>query len=802
MSHGGLFMRKKQRIIKGAAIALAVPAALAVICIIGLHIYAKFNINYKADETLFEKSASWDPTVFYADSTPASARGETDYEPVEIDRTGSVRKAFYSVEEISPYIIDGFVAVEDREFYSHSGVNYRRTLAAAMNYFSGKGKIFGASTITQQVVKNISGDNELSLGRKLSEILRALHIERKYSKDEIMEVYLNIIPMSENIFGVGMASRAYFGKEPSQLSPEEAATLIGLTNAPGAYNPYNNPAACRRKRDTVLGVMRGEGVITDEEYSRAVSTDLAVIPREEQTDRYDSWFVETAIEDITADLAEKYSISPSAARIMLLGGGYSVYTTMDIDVQNALDEYFSDENNFPKETEQGLNYAMVVADSLSGALVGVVGRVGEKRANRLLNHATVPHTPGSVLKPIALYAPLLEEGKISWSTVFDDVPLSFEGDTNREYPRNSPPVYAGLTTVKDAIRHSKNTVAVRLCNILGPRRVFDSLREDFGFNTLVEARANPQGATLTDIGASPMALGQLTDGVPLLKLTEAYSVFPGEGVLRSAKSYTKVTDSRGDVILENESNEKRLFSESTARIMNQLLKNVTDNGTAGMITLKNKVDTAGKTGTSSGSRDKLFVGYTPYYTAGIWCGYDNGTDGIGSLSKSHLTVWDDIMTAVHENITKEGGELRRFSTEGLVYRPYCMDSGGLYAESCRFDPRGDRREYGYFTPDTAPSATCTTHVICSYDCVSKGIADVTCPEENRVKVSLIRAPERSFPKEIYITDAEYVYRDISAYEERPDDNKLPYFYYTLPEDEYTGISGDKKQFNSAGKTYE
>ena len=793
---------RKNKLLKALAITAAIPAVIALFAIIGLHIFAKFNINYEADEALFESSRSWDPTVFYADSTPVAERDANGYSEIEVARTGSIRKAYYSVSEISDYLKRGFVAVEDREFYEHSGVNYKRTLAAAVNYLTRRDKIFGASTITQQVVKNISGDSELSLTRKLAEILRALHVERMYEKDEIMELYLNIIPMSESIYGVGMASRVYFGKEPSDLTAAEAATLIGITNAPTAYNPHNNPEACTKKRNTVLSVMKREGVITDEEYNTAVATPLSVIPREEQADRYDSWFVETAIEDITSDLAEKYSVSDSAARMMLLGGGYSVYTTMDPAVQKTLEDYFADPENFPKEIENGLNYSMVITDSTGGELVGIVGRVGEKRANRLLNHATVPHTPASALKPIALYAPLIESGAVTWSTVFDDVPTEFVGEALREYPRNSPAVYSGLITVKDAIRNSKNTVAVRLCNILGARNVYNSLRDDFSFDTLVESRRREQGGTLTDVGVSAMALGQLTDGVSLRKLTEAYSVFPGDGIRRTAVTYRCVKDSEGNIILGDPREEERVFSQSTARIMNQLLKNVTDDGTAGIITLKNLVDTAGKTGTSSGSRDKLFVGYTPYYTAGIWCGYDNGTDGIGSLSVSHLTIWDEIMTRIHENTFQSGTGKRAFSTEGLLYRPYCMDSGKLYTETCRLDPRGDRREYGYFSPGTEPKNACDSHVLCSYDSVSKGIADITCPDDYRVKVALIRTPERAFPKQIYITDAEFVYRDIDAYSERPNDSSLPYFYYTLPEGEYFGLSGNKKQFNSAGKSYE
>ncbi|MBR4836535.1 MAG: penicillin-binding protein, partial [Clostridia bacterium] len=424
------------------------------------------------DEKLFDSSRSFESTLFYAE-------GEV------IETSGSIRKLHYTLDEISPYVSRGFIAVEDRMFYEHPGVDIKRTALAAINLIVKKDDTFGASTITQQVIKNISGDNQVKIRRKICEILRALHIERIYTKNDILEVYLNVIPMGDNIYGIGAASRAYFGKEPSDLSVEEAATLIGITNAPTAYSPYLNPDACLRKRNIVLGVMQSQGVITDSEYNEAASKPLTVIAREDREDRFNSWFVETAIQEICEDMSHLYGITESAARLMLLGGGYKVYTTMDRSVQNTLEEYFEDYDNLADETSNGLNYAMVITDSESGNLLGIIGRAGEKKGNRLLSHATTPHIPASTLKPIALYAPLIDQEMINWATVFDDVPVKFL-ENNREYPKNSPDVYDGLTTVKDAIRLSKNTVAVRLSEMLTPKGIYNSLIDNFGFDTLVE----------------------------------------------------------------------------------------------------------------------------------------------------------------------------------------------------------------------------------------------------------------------------------------------------------------------------
>ena len=695
---------------------------------------------------------------------------------------------------VSPLLIDGFVAVEDGKFWEHSGVDYKRTLYAAFNYVFRSKKLFGGSTITQQVVKNISGDNGTTVKRKLSEILRAGNLERNYTKEEIMAVYLNVIPMSENIYGVGRASLSYFGKPPSELTAAEAATLIGITNAPTAYNPYVNAERCIEKRNRVLSVMEREGVIDGAEYASAIEEPLELMPRELTDGKSASWFVETVIDDVTRELAQKYGLSESGARMMLLGGGYAVYTTADSEMQQIVEEYFADERNFPREIAEGLNYAYVVTDSQTNDLRAIVGRVGEKRGDRLLNHATVPHTPGSVLKPLALYAPLIDEGRICWSTVLDDVPTDFysDGEDYRPYPRNSPDVYDGLTTVAEGVRVSKNTLAVRLLRMRGERAAFSTLRDGFGIDTLVERRRN-EGGTLTDIGTAPLALGQLTDGASLRKLTECFGVFAADGELYRGRSYVKVTDTDGNVILDNPPEAKRLLAPTTARIMNQLLMGVVESGTASSLTLDSVVDTAGKTGTSGGSLDKLFIGYTPYLSAGIWCGFEDGGRAATGLSVSHLRIWDDLMLQLH-SVRMRGETPRGFSVEGLDYRPYCTASGGLYSDNCLLDPRGSTLAYGYFVPDNAPDTLCDRHVLCEYDTESKAVASPSCPRENIATVSLLLINDRAFPTEIYVTDAEFVFRETDA--PHSTDGEHPFFYYALPEGEYVGISRRKRQFNA------
>lgn len=779
---------KRKRVIYGISIGILSLALLFVISALCVFVFIYRDINFEGDELLFERSGKYESTTLYA----KDKNSPEDY--VAVEQLSGFSKIYYPLDEIPEHLKRGIISVEDKIFYEHGGVDVKRSILAAMNYIFGQGDVFGASTLTQQVIKNISGDSEQTVRRKLTEIIRAYHIEKRYEKDEILELYLNVIPFGENSYGVGAASRAYFGKEPYELTPAESAALIGITNAPSAYNPYSNPDLCKKKRDIVLSVMRDDGVITDEEYNTAKGTNVDVIARESREGRNNSWFCEVAIDDAVKALSEKYNITESASRLMLSEGGFSIYTTMDTEVQRILEEYFENTDNFPSEIYDGLNYAMAVTDVQSGHLCAVVGRVGEKRGNRLLNHATSPHTPGSVLKPIALYAPLIDSGLINSATVLDDVPVTFS--SGREYPKNSPNVYDGLITVKDAIRLSKNTVAVRLCNMRTPRAIYDSLCRDYGFTSLVE-KESLDGRVVTDIATAPMALGQLTHGVSILKLTESYGVFCADGAFRPARSFTRIVDYEGETVIEYPEEERRIMKPETARIMNTLLMGVVENGTAGRITLGELVETAGKTGTSGNNRDKMFVGYTPYYTAGIWCGYDGGGKDVSSLSRSHLEIWDDVMREVHTLRFENEATVMRFSREGLIEMSFCMDSGERYSDVCHYDPRGNRRDVAYFTYDNRPNEDCERHVLCLYDTVSKGISLGNCPRRDLVAVSLLRIDNRSFPKEIYITDAEYVYRDMPEIYTPENDPTKPYFYPSVPEGEYVGISDRKRQFNCA-----
>ena len=746
------------------AIFIIILVAMAV-GIIWLAYFSSGNVNSAADEILFDAAHTTTLTEYY---TNASDSGEYAPKLSKSISLGGTQKSWISLDTAGDIIPLAFIAAEDRDFYAHRGVNLARTAYAVLNEILHLHPKFGASTITQQVIKNISGDNELTWKRKLAEIIRAYNIEKSHTKDEILEVYINIVPMGEGIVGVDCASRIYFGKEPAALTVWEAATLVGITNAPTRYNPHSNPERCLKKRNAVLYAMADIGAITDEGYKNAIEMPLGVLPLANEDERIYSWFTETVNADIITALCEKYGMSKNAASVVLSSGGLKIYTTESERLQNILDDYFS--SDLFENRENMPEFAFCVCDSLTGELVAIIGSGGKKQANLIVNHATVPHTPGSALKPLALYAPLIDSGRITAATVFDDTPIDFikNGDSLTEYPKNYPNVYNGLINVKDALRLSKNTVAIRLYKMLGEESIYRSLRYRFGFDTLVRSAYNSEGGRITDLAAAPLALGQLSYGVTLRALTEAYTVFPREGVLQRGTSFVAVYGANGDLILDGHREEDRIFSKEGARLMNQLLMGVTENGTASRIKLKNSVDTAGKTGTSGDDRDRLFIGYTPYLTAGIWCGYTDGTRAIGHMSTSHITVWDEVMRKMHGELlaNTDDSDIRSFSSSGLVWRNFCRDSGAMATDVCALDPRGDRIDGAYFIRGSEPMLPCEVHVLCRYSEDCNALASEGCPYEGCIDIALLKIPARAFPKEIFISDAPYVYH--GEYNEKAD----------------------------------
>jgi len=626
------------------------------------------DIDYKRDTELFISARGSSTTEYVAFDGGRE---------IEVFRAGNGGfKEWTQIELLGENIKKAFISSEDRAFYSHNGINIRRSIQAAFSNIISKGQSYGASTITQQVIKNISGDSERTLRRKLCEILRAIHLEREFTKEEILEIYLNIVPMSGNIVGVCEAASSYFGKEPSELTIAECATIAGVTNSPNKYCPIRHPKESMEKRNRVLFAMLDNGAISEAEYKQAVEEPLNTVLGNNQPSEM-NWFVETAKRDVINDIIDKYSVSESAARLMLKGA--KIYITEDIRIQRILEDVFYNADSFPK-IENMPRYAMVVMDNSSGNLVGIVGGVGEKKASGILNYATTRITPASTIKPLSIYAPLIEDGKINMATLLEDAPISVKTVNGEEigYPRNSPNIYSGFISVADALRLSKNTVAMRLCLEMGEEWVFDRLTRDYGLD-LVRTSVN-DGKALTDLGAAPLSLGQLTNGISLREVTRCYTTFARGGVLGSGRSYYAALTFDGKIIVESNTNDRRIYSPSTASIMTALLSGVVENGTASSVRLKYSVDTAGKTGTSSNNLDRVFIGYTPYYTAGVWCGYADGSTPVPKINPSHIAIWDEVMIRIHNNIAPQRNPLS-FDMTGVIRLEFCPNCGGLAGQS-------------------------------------------------------------------------------------------------------------------------
>ncbi|MBQ2719043.1 MAG: transglycosylase domain-containing protein [Clostridia bacterium] len=775
-------------------LALLATAVTAVAVIVAL------TVDPEADAALFLASRGSRTTRLYynADRT-GQVYAATEWESERL--YGAENAIWTEYSDIPENLVNAFLAAEDHRFFRHDGVDWGRTVKAALNQVLHFDERFGGSSITQQLIKNLSGDSEPSAMRKLREIYRAVALERRFSKEEILELYLNIVPMGENSVGVGAGAERYFGKSPSELTDAECAALAAIINAPARYDLIKHGDANRGRREVILGEMKEYGMLSEEEHRAALAEELVPLPHgvSEPGTVY-SWYTEAVIDDVLRDLCEVAGYSRPAALRLLYGGGLEIYTLADPKVQAAMERTLG-----ALSVSDGVQYAATVIDPHTGDLLGLVGGAGKKRGNRLLNHATVPHTPGSALKPLSVYAPALEAGLINSATVFDDVPLAFLGEDMRAWPKNSPEVYAGLVDLGTAVATSKNTVAVRVLRRLGKENSYSFLTHTLGLSTLVRRAKDAGGGVLTDLAEAPLALGQLSYGVSLRELTEAYTPLAGDGTYRKGRTYLAVYDNQGKLLLTNESEERPALRRETACIMTKLLEGVVKGGTANGIRLAGGIPVAGKTGTSSEGRDKLFVGYSPYYLCGVWCGSEGGATSIAG--RPQLAVFNAVMGELHRSLSMAEDRLTEFPLVRGVYEcRFCRDGGGLLTEDCLTDPRGNRVTVGWFTAADLPSSPCTCHV--GVLCGEEGgvaaeldgtpLTDAPLGDAKLVRRGLVRTPERRFPVQVLVRDAQYVYRPLG--EGRPTaEANAPYFASLFGKGEYVGISPTETgaQFNAA-----
>lgn len=741
---------------------LLLPVTLILASFAALLVYGETAIDYSYDEALFSAARERRPTVLYRNGGEDAPTPEL-LPPVRVvgyNAVEYVRLSFGDAQEYTPLaampdcLKNAAVAIEDHRFYEHSGVDVLRTARAAVNTVLHFESEFGASTITQQLIKNLSGDSERTAMRKMREIFRAVRIEEGHTKDEILELYLNILPLGDGCVGVGTAAKHYFGKPVSALTASEAASLIAVTNAPAIYNPRTHPDNNRARRDIILGEMRAYGYLSDREYEDAVAAPVVTVAESVMTAEPLSWYAETVIEDLTCDLMAERDMSREAATALIFGGGLSVYTLVDAEAQALLERVFSE--NVPRGDE--FTYAMTLLSPQNGDLFAIVGNDGKKDGDRLLNYAnSVKLPPGSALKPLSVYAPALEEGVITWSSIYDDTPVTYSESGTRVWPQNANRVYSGLCSAAEALALSKNTVAVRILRDLGIETSYRYLTEKFGLHDVIRHATDKKGRPVTDLCEAPLALGQLSYGVTLRDLTAAYTAFSDGGSYHASRSYLIAVDGDGRVLVEKPETSVRALSRENAAIMTEMLRGVTAYGTGRALTSGKSLSLVGKTGTAGSGEQRFFIGYTPSYLAGIYCGIPEALlEGTGSF-RGHFTLFDRVMTALHATAPSRGGARDFNRPYGIRYLPYCKDSGALLTDVCALDPRGDRTGYGWFLDGTEPTAFCETHVPVLFD--GDSIAHRGClfflNLENLNTRALLRISDRGLPPAVRVRDAVY-----------------------------------------------
>ncbi|WP_300298118.1 transglycosylase domain-containing protein [uncultured Intestinimonas sp.] len=754
----------------GTLLLIGIVTTAILACFAAVYIRTVILPDTYVDATAFSMNLS--STIYYTDA----ATGE--YKELRTLHGGENR-VLVSYDEIPQDLIDAAVAIEDQRFRTHHGVDWRRTAGAFLNMFIGMRDTYGGSTITQQLIKNMTENDEVTVKRKILEIFRALEFERNYSKEEILEMYLNYIYLGESCYGVGTASLTYFGKPVSQLTLAECASLIGITNNPSRYDPYISDYTReqnKQRQELILYEMMDQGYITQEEYDAAVAQELVFQRADEgSSSTAYTYYEDQLIREVISDLRAEQGWSEQYATQMVYNGGLEIYSCLVPEVQAAVDAVYQDLSNFQGTSSNGqqLQSAITIVDNTTGDIVAVAGGVGEKTGSLTLNRALSQRQPGSAIKPLAVYAPALEAGAITPATVVDDSPYSNEGTNGAPWPSNVTNTYRGLTTVYTAVEDSINTVAVKvLSNYITPQVAFDFLIDELGFDEdhLVVERTTSDGRVLSDIGPAQLALGGLTDGVSTMEMAAAYSVFPRGGVYIEPRTYSRVLRNDGTVLLDNTQESHVAMKDSTAWYINYMLQNVMVNG-SGTRARFSGMTMAGKTGTTSNRIDLYFVGYTPYYTAAVWSGYDIQERMSSSLQQQSANTWRLVMSRIHEGL-----EDKRFPepSAGLVQKEICIDSGLTPGDACRNDPRGDRTITLTFVSGDAPTGFCDIHTeqeVCTDDPILDENGEPTglyhlagefCPAESRQIVSLLNYTREGVSASVSVQDNAYTLSHMTA----------------------------------------
>lgn len=754
-SGGGAPRKKKKRISVGRIIG-KIFLVLFTLCVIGVltaGIFFKIFMTY-VNTTLV-------PTLDVTVEEMTLRLSSTIY-----DSYGNEMRTIYSdenrelvdLDQIPDHLIDALVAIEDHRFWEHHGVDWEGTAAAFYKTFT-SGSTRGGSTLTQQILRQITQDKDVTVKRKVREIFRALEFEKKYTKEDILYLYLNRVYFGQSCYGVQAAAHVYFGKDVSELSLAESAAIVGITNNPYRYDPFlgftfkqedgtvKTSLEMNKWRQEVILDRMLELEIIDEATCQAAKAEKLLFTNspeyaalhgdvseeeagEEGTEGEDeeeksskknwySWFEDAVIVDAIDLVMEAKSCSREIATDLVYSGGYRIYTTLKPEIQAIVDEVYEDLSNFNYPSAKGtqLDSAMTIIDPYTGDVVAMAGGVGEKVGDRILNLATTRRPVGSAIKPLSVYAPAIDNDIIGPGSVVDDYPYKLNDAGTGGYPKNSNSKYRGKTNVAYAVQWSTNTVAARVVQMVGTATAYEFLENKLGFDLV-----------LADNDVSPLSMGSLTYGATTEQMAAAFASFANSGIYTYPRTITRIEDNNGNIIVDNQSKQHVAMKESTAYLMNKMLRSVVSGGTGGGASFSG-MTIAGKTGTTDNNFDRYFVGYTPYYSGAVWVGYRDSNERINASVNPAAAVWKKVMEKVHEGL-----ENKSFPDKpsGITSVNICADCGLLPCSLCSQDQRGSRIVSAEMPDGAVPTETCTCHVE-QVVCEESGmLAGEYCPEDHLV----------------------------------------------------------------------
>ncbi len=838
--------------------ALATVLLIAVVCGFVfanyLGTYLQEDIMSKAEMNLDDYNLDKTSYIYYLDENGDIQILQQIYSTTD--------RRWASYEELPEELIHACIAIEDKRFYEHQGVDWITTVKACLSMFFG-GDQFGGSTITQQLIKNLKAEDSITVQRKVIEIFRAMAFEKKYDKETVLEWYMNTVYFGEGCYGVKSAADNYFGKELQDMTTAELASLIGITNNPSLYRPYrttldagdlNGAERNRERQEVILSEMLNQGWIEEEEYEEAMAQEMVFKRGIAAEDRWTtcedtldddgnlvaegcglncavrdllvsgegedaiytcpqcgntvdittdasqsiySWYVDQVLDDVAKALAqqngEEWTNGIRQNYLELISrAGYHIYTPYNAQAQEAVDNVYTDLTQLPEVySGQQLQSGIVITDNRTGDIIAMAGGVGEKDTFDAYNRATDAKLQvGSAIKPLTVYSQAFELGLVTPATVVDDLPITVLND--KPYPSNVEKQYQYSRTILNGVIQSVNTLSVNTLDMIGTQYSFDFTKNQYGLSDLTDYYLDKNGSIKSDVGYGSLGMGGLTIGATVRQMTCAYGTFANNGVYREGRVFTKVYDSDGKLVLDNQQVQRTILSEKTVNYMNYCLDKTAES-MPGVDMAEIGMDVAGKTGSTNDYKDRYFCGFTGYYTAAVWCGFDTPEEIImANPGDSPATnLWKKVMLQLHQD--KETIPL--YSTEDMVQVTVCLDSGKLATEACRNDIRHEdvsRIQSGIWVyEEDAPTEFCDKHVELDYCTEGGACANSWCKKFASVgairldKTSLVKMTQDKIDDLLELEDyglQEHYLRDDYIYLVDEMGNALPYY----------GMKGDLK----------